>query len=69
MGLRQREIQRDSENAARLSQSFGRDMGYMKQAEIKEAWQHLQGGGAGEEQIKGADGELCRRRDRSGVVR
>lgn len=44
-------------------------MGYLTQTEIKKAWQHLQGGGARAEQIKGADGELWRRRDRSGRVR
>lgn len=44
-------------------------MGYLNQTEIKKAWQHLQGGGAGEEQMKGADGELWRGRDRSGRVR
>lgn len=33
-------------------------MAYLKQAEMEEAWQHLQSGSTGEEQRKGADEEL-----------
>lgn len=36
---------------------FGGEAGYLKQADVKEAWQHLQGRGAREGRRKGADGE------------